>query len=314
MKKVLQLSTCTVDLVSGAVDSGARLSELERDLLAFLAARSGQPASRQLLLVEVFGYSSRSSSRTVDTTVRRLRAKIDPGSPPRHLQTVYGVGYRLVMGPPAVPVLGREAERAALDAMIAPGAVVSVVGLPGVGKSALLDGLSGVSTLDHIDDRLEEAAAEVARRPPGDAVVVACRQPLRVPGERVLLLHPLRGPAQGALRDALGLPPGLDGALAGLPGAMVRAASALRDGTAPAVLAQRGCRPELAAVWAALGATERSLLGLLATQRCSLSAAEAALGVPLLLAAESLMSRGMLWSDSGALVLSPPLRGLAGGR
>jgi DNA-binding response OmpR family regulator len=45
----------------------------------------------------VWGYSSAVDTGTVTVHVRRLRAKIesDP-SRPKHLQTVWGVGYRLV--------------------------------------------------------------------------------------------------------------------------------------------------------------------------------------------------------------------------
>ncbi len=312
MDDELRLSGGVVDLRTGAVSSGARLSETERVLLAYLAAHPGRELSRQQLLVEVFGYHARSSSRTIDTTIRRLRAKIDPQVPPAHIQTVYGVGYRFVpaAAPPA-PLIGRSAEREALSALLVPGAVVTVAGLPGVGKSALLRSLSGaVTVIDDATDRLDEVAHEVARRAPGDAVVVASRQPLRIPGERILMLHPLEGDDRAALCAALALPPALDAVLGGLPGAMVRAAAALTRGEAP----ERGCGPELEGVWSALGDAERRLLARLADRPQTLPEAEAALGISLVLAGESLLSQGMIRAVQGTLAISPPLRAIAAGR
>jgi DNA-binding response OmpR family regulator len=53
--------------------------------------------SRDQLLERVWGYESVGDSRTVDAHVRRLRMKIeDDASAPRVLQTVRGLGYKLV--------------------------------------------------------------------------------------------------------------------------------------------------------------------------------------------------------------------------
>ena len=144
---VLRLSGCVVDLVSGDTDTGVTLSETERALLAYLAAHPGEDISRQRLLVEVFGYNAHASSRTADTTVRRLRAKVDPSAPPAHILTVYGVGYRFLPRRPVAPLLGRASAQAALAALLVPGSAVTVVGLPGVGKSRLLEGLEGATVL-----------------------------------------------------------------------------------------------------------------------------------------------------------------------
>jgi len=73
------------------------LTQLETDLLAYLATAQGEVASRETLLREVWGYGPKTVSRAVDTTVKRLRTKIE-GDPkkPEHLVTEWGVGYRLV--------------------------------------------------------------------------------------------------------------------------------------------------------------------------------------------------------------------------
>jgi DNA-binding response OmpR family regulator len=74
-----------------------RLTAKEFDLLWFLARHPGRVFSRDQLMNSVWGYSSALDTGTVTVHVRRLREKleVDP-SDPRHLQTMWGVGYRLV--------------------------------------------------------------------------------------------------------------------------------------------------------------------------------------------------------------------------
>jgi DNA-binding response OmpR family regulator len=74
-----------------------RLTAKEFDLLWFLAAHPRHVFSRDQLMASVWGYTAAVDSGTVTVHVRRLREKIerDP-SEPRHLETVWGVGYRLV--------------------------------------------------------------------------------------------------------------------------------------------------------------------------------------------------------------------------
>jgi len=74
-----------------------RLTAKEFDLLFFLASNLRQVFSRDQLMGRVWGYEAAVDTGTVTVHVRRLRAKIehDPSSP-RHLETVWGVGYRFV--------------------------------------------------------------------------------------------------------------------------------------------------------------------------------------------------------------------------
>jgi len=72
------------------------LSPLEFDLLNALALRRGSLVSRAELLKEVWGYRSLVESRTVDTHIAKLRAKIDGGERSR-IVTVRKKGYRLRM-------------------------------------------------------------------------------------------------------------------------------------------------------------------------------------------------------------------------
>jgi len=70
------------------------LTAREFDLMAFLASRPRRAFRREELLEEVWGYTY-GDTATVTVHVRRIREKIeaDPGEP-RHLVTVWGVGYR----------------------------------------------------------------------------------------------------------------------------------------------------------------------------------------------------------------------------
>jgi DNA-binding response OmpR family regulator len=73
------------------------LTAKEFDLLHFLASHPRRVFSRDQLMTSVWGYTRAIDTGTVTVHIRRLRQKLerDPSSP-RHLQTVWGVGYRLV--------------------------------------------------------------------------------------------------------------------------------------------------------------------------------------------------------------------------
>ncbi|HET7129503.1 MAG TPA: response regulator transcription factor [Gaiellaceae bacterium] len=79
------------------VKAGRRLqlTVKEFDLLWFLASHPGRVFSRDQLMGSVWGYSTAVDTGTVTVHVRRLREKLeDEPSTPRHLQTVWGAGYR----------------------------------------------------------------------------------------------------------------------------------------------------------------------------------------------------------------------------
>lgn len=71
------------------------LTAREFDLLFFLARHAGQVFSRDQLLDNVWDFEFPGDDGTVTVHMRRLRSKveIDP-SRPRHLKTVWGVGYK----------------------------------------------------------------------------------------------------------------------------------------------------------------------------------------------------------------------------
>ncbi len=155
----LRLDEGVLDLRVGSIereDERVPLTTRELELLRYLAARDGEPASREQLLIDVWEYAPGVESRTVDTTVKRLRRKleVDPRKP-HHLVSVHGVGYRLVAAaepmvpaperPAEAPVapdpdrfFGRDAELAAIDAALQTHArLITLRGAGGVGRSRL---------------------------------------------------------------------------------------------------------------------------------------------------------------------------------
>lgn len=74
-------------------DQRVKLTEAELQLLTMLAARAGEPVSRE----ELASRSPGSTERSIDVQVTRLRRKIEPDPKmPLHIQTVRGIGYRLM--------------------------------------------------------------------------------------------------------------------------------------------------------------------------------------------------------------------------
>jgi len=88
-----------VNPASRTVYRGGRLVSLaprEFDLLLALVRRRGAAASRAELLREVWQYQSGVVSRTIDIHIAELRRKLEPDpADPRHIRTVWKVGYRL---------------------------------------------------------------------------------------------------------------------------------------------------------------------------------------------------------------------------
>ncbi|MBC9227080.1 response regulator [Aeromicrobium sp. 636] len=72
------------------------LTPTEFDLLVCLASSPGDVLSRERLLAEVWGWAEASGTRTVDSHVKGLRAKIGAD----RIRTVHGVGYALEVGTP----------------------------------------------------------------------------------------------------------------------------------------------------------------------------------------------------------------------
>jgi DNA-binding response OmpR family regulator len=94
----LEIGELAIDGATREVRKGGealRLTSKEFDLLWFLAANPRRVFSRGQLMDRVWGYQAPLDTGTVTVHMRRLREKIeDDPSRPRHLETVWGVGYR----------------------------------------------------------------------------------------------------------------------------------------------------------------------------------------------------------------------------
>jgi DNA-binding response OmpR family regulator len=96
---VLRAGPLTLDVPRMRADVEGRPAELtatEFALLAAMARHPGRVFTRSQLLDAIHGVAFDSYERAIDAHVRNIRRKIetDPHQP-RHLLTVYGVGYRL---------------------------------------------------------------------------------------------------------------------------------------------------------------------------------------------------------------------------
>lgn len=78
------------------------LKEKEAMILRLLVEHAGEPVSRETILDRVWGFGAYPTTRTVDNFILSLRKTIEIDSrKPRHILTVHGVGYRLVLDPGA---------------------------------------------------------------------------------------------------------------------------------------------------------------------------------------------------------------------
>ena len=95
---VLRGGDVLLDLDRRSVQVGGREVELtptEFDLLGALMRNAGRPLSRAQLLDATQGDEYAGYERTIDAHVKNLRRKIEPDpANPRHILTVFGVGYK----------------------------------------------------------------------------------------------------------------------------------------------------------------------------------------------------------------------------
>ncbi|MBR9834825.1 MAG: response regulator [Alphaproteobacteria bacterium] len=92
----VEMSGLVFDAARGELtgpEGRVRLTESELQLLSLLAAHPGEAISREDLAAK----ASNGTDRSIDVQVTRLRRKIEPDPKnPIHIQTVRGVGYRLM--------------------------------------------------------------------------------------------------------------------------------------------------------------------------------------------------------------------------
>jgi DNA-binding response OmpR family regulator len=93
-RRALELGDVRLDAAARRVWRGSdevRLTPTEFDLLLTLAATPGAVVSRERLMAEVWGWPDASGTRTLDSHIKGLRAKVGAGL----VRTVHGVGYAL---------------------------------------------------------------------------------------------------------------------------------------------------------------------------------------------------------------------------
>jgi DNA-binding response OmpR family regulator len=96
-ERSVRIGTIALDAASRRVRRDGELVHLtpiEFELLQYLASRPGRVASREELLVNVWGYDVPSGARTVDSHIRSIRRKLGADV----VRTVHGVGYAVEDG------------------------------------------------------------------------------------------------------------------------------------------------------------------------------------------------------------------------
>ena len=95
---VLKLGALRVNPRARSVErdgEALHLTAKEFDLLYFLAKNAGRDFTREQLLDQVWDYEWYGDASTVTVHIRRLREKVEPTPMrPRHIKTVWGIGYK----------------------------------------------------------------------------------------------------------------------------------------------------------------------------------------------------------------------------
>lgn len=98
VSKVLTVDNLVVDIDNYLVTIDGKevpLTKREKEILYTLASNNKKVFSRDNLLDSIWGYDYYGDSRTVDSHIKRLRAKLDAFEHPEwDVKTIWGVGYR----------------------------------------------------------------------------------------------------------------------------------------------------------------------------------------------------------------------------
>ncbi len=96
---VVRVGPSVIDVRHFRVQRGRKeysLSHYEVELFKLLYSNANQPVSRDAILDRVWGVENYPTNRTVDNFIVKLRKKIeDDYRDPKHILTIYGVGYKL---------------------------------------------------------------------------------------------------------------------------------------------------------------------------------------------------------------------------
>lgn len=98
-KKILSISNLTINIESYSVYVGAEklpLTKKEVETMRILAENPSKVFTRDNLLDSLWGQDYFGDSRTVDSHIKRLRAKLDKvDHPDWEIKTIWGLGYKL---------------------------------------------------------------------------------------------------------------------------------------------------------------------------------------------------------------------------
>jgi DNA-binding response OmpR family regulator len=99
--EIIQIGACQINLKKHTLSKARKTTTLtfyEVELLKLLHERQEQPVSRDEILDKIWGIEAYPTNRTVDNFVVKLRRKLEENQHhPRHILTVYGFGYKLVL-------------------------------------------------------------------------------------------------------------------------------------------------------------------------------------------------------------------------
>ncbi|NQT24778.1 response regulator transcription factor [candidate division KSB1 bacterium] len=97
---ICQIGKLTLDfdqLTAHDVNGEVELSHKEFEILKYFVEHQGEIISRDQFLDKVWGYEHYPTSRTVDNYIVKLRKAIEENPVhPRHIITVYGIGYKFI--------------------------------------------------------------------------------------------------------------------------------------------------------------------------------------------------------------------------
>ncbi len=98
---VIELGEFKLNLRSRTLSKNGKyieLTQVEFQMMEYFFANPGAALSRTDILNKVWGYDCFGEEKIVDVNIRRLRMKVeDEPSAPKHLTTIWGVGYKWIV-------------------------------------------------------------------------------------------------------------------------------------------------------------------------------------------------------------------------
>lgn len=99
--KALHVGNAAVDFNRHTITTSGKQREIgrfEASILQLLASDPGKVFSRDEILDTIWGLNAYPSNRTIDNYIVKLRQKLgDNSKQPKHLMSVYGAGYKLLL-------------------------------------------------------------------------------------------------------------------------------------------------------------------------------------------------------------------------